>query len=110
MSRLHTGDATSGCEEKELGPGIALITCRRGGRRLPCQVPGCTNPHVALCDFPLAGPKAGRTCDRRMCEAHRTRVGRDQDHCAVHAALAAKESPTRANEAMAAALSGKAEA
>lgn len=67
---------------------IAIFMCSRGRRREPCSVAGCTSPYVALCDFPLAGPKAGKTCDRRMCEQHRTRMpGKDRDFCPVHARL-----------------------
>ena len=63
--------------------------CTRGIRRLKCQIDGCSAEHVALCDFPLQGLKAGKTCDRRMCEGHRAKVGPDRDLCPVHLAFEA---------------------
>ena len=37
-----------------------------------CEV--CGNPATKLCDFPLAGSKAGQTCDRKLCDDHATEV------------------------------------
>lgn len=44
--------------------------CRRGGVRRRCDVAGCMASAEFQCDFPLAGRKAGRTCDRHLCRAH----------------------------------------
>lgn len=43
----------------------AGIICTRGPRRAaePCQVPGCTRPHVALCDWKVS--REGRRCGDR---------------------------------------------
>ena len=62
-------------------------------RRARCQTPGCGGQSGFECDFPLSrGPKP-KTCDRRMCAAHRrpqARLGPDVDYCPVHDALAQK--------------------
>lgn len=65
------------------------FACSRGrGRSQPCGTSGCGGTSVALCDWPLFGSKAGKTCDRRMCEACRTNIGPNKDYCRVHAAMA----------------------
>ncbi len=64
-----------------------VIACSRGRRRANCDSPGCTSAHVALCDWPLKGDKAGRTCDRKMCGRHRHPVGSDRDYCNAHYVL-----------------------
>ena len=48
----------------------------------------CLRMVVALCDHPAGEDLAGNpvTCDRPMCERHRTGVGDDLDHCPRHAA------------------------
>jgi len=63
------------------------FACSPGRRGSPCQEPGCRELHVALCDWPLTGPAAGKTCDRRMCSAHRHRVGKNRDYCSAHLAM-----------------------
>jgi hypothetical protein len=68
---------------------IVGIACSRGRLAAPCQEPGCTSPHVALCDYPLEGAAKGRTCDRRMCVRHRHRVGPNRDYCSTHRAMSA---------------------
>lgn len=60
------------------------FACSRGRRSEPCQEPGCTEVHVALCDWPLDGAAKGRTCDRRMCARHRNKVGPNRDYCGPH--------------------------
>ena len=74
-----------------IAPGV--IACGRRRHAAPCQEPGCGRPHVALCDYPLSGPKAGQTCDRRMCGKHRHPVSgrRDTDYCGVHHRTTTKE-------------------
>jgi hypothetical protein len=51
-----------------------------------CEVGGCDEDHMALCDYPVAD---GKKCDKRMCEVHRTRVGNNMDYCPDHRAAAA---------------------
>lgn len=92
------------CEAVPLAGGVAIV-CSRGRRAKPCSVPGCGRSSVALCDFPLTGAKAGKTCDRALCAQHRTSVGADLDHCPAHAELkkgGARASPDPAGEANAA--------
>jgi hypothetical protein len=48
-------------------------------RRADCSFFECRFEHVALCDA-VVGARGG-TCNRKMCEDHRTRVGDDLDHC-----------------------------
>lgn len=73
-----------GCERVDF-PGGMAFACSRGVKRERCDTPGCGRPSVALCDWLLAGKKAGKTCDRRMCEGCRTSVGEDRDYCPAHA-------------------------
>jgi hypothetical protein len=73
---------------------IEMIVCQRGCRiaNAKCQVPGCVNPHAALCDFPLTGAALGKTCDLKLCRAHAAKQpGNDRDFCPVHAAVAEKK-------------------
>lgn len=61
------------------------LACTGGGRyAAPCQEPGCTSPHVALCDAPVVRDGVAATCDRRMCPSHRHRVGANRDLCGAH--------------------------
>ena len=75
------------CETLVLPDGTTAIVCTRGQRTPRCSVPGCRNPGAHLCDHPLAGKKAGKTCDRRICAVHATKTGPDRDLCPAHAAL-----------------------
>ena len=74
-------------------PGDAYaIVCTRGGRRpKPCAY--CGMPSSRLCDYPLRGPKAGKTCDEPMCTRCATRPDprEDVDYCRAHAAAIATE-------------------
>lgn len=62
------------------------IACTRGRGLRPsrCVEPGCAVPHTKLCDWSMGN---GKTCDRKMCDAHATRVGDDVDYCPRHAAV-----------------------
>jgi hypothetical protein len=69
-------------------PGGVIIACSRGQRRRQCSVPACHGWMVALCDFPLTGRKAGKTCDKPLCPAHRVKQpGENVDYCPAHDAL-----------------------
>ena len=59
------------CKVQQLENGAVRIMCGPDPLTL-CQVNGCYEDHVALCDYAVSD---GKTCDKRMCEAHRTRVG-----------------------------------
>jgi hypothetical protein len=65
-------------------PGGMAVVCTRGPQP-SCQEPGCSGRTAALCDWPLEGAHAGKTCSRRMCASHRTKVGIDLDYCGAHA-------------------------
>lgn len=77
-----------GCEHVPLPGGGHAIACSRGRRRRPCSV--CkTRPHTKLCDFPLKGKKAGKTCSAPLCDACSVRQGNDLsgdtiDFCPAH--------------------------
>lgn len=46
------------------------FVCSRGTRTKkakPCV--GCGQPSTKLCDHPLTGKRAGKTCDRPLCDA-----------------------------------------
>lgn len=45
----------------------------------------CGKPASKQCDFPLRGSKAGKTCDRHICERCAVDVGTNLDYCQVHA-------------------------
>lgn len=66
--------------------------CRRGAMRKRCSVTGCAAYAAFQCNFPLAGRKAGRTCDRHLCAAHAVRQagGGDVDFCPTHAKAEAR--------------------
>ena len=56
------------CTRIHMGDGITAIVCTRGQRRARCAV--CKRAEATkLCDFPLSGRKAGKTCDRKLCDA-----------------------------------------
>jgi hypothetical protein len=67
--------------ETSAGPVTAII-CTRGRRRQNCKF--CSRYSTKLCDFPLAGPKAGKTCDAPMCDRCAVHVGPDKDFCPPH--------------------------
>jgi len=73
------------CRVQQLENGAIRIMCGPDPKTL-CEVSGCDEDHLALCDYPVAD---GKTCDKRMCEAHRTRAGSNIDYCPDHRAAAA---------------------
>lgn len=64
--------------------------CGRGqGLKTRPKCVGKTCGHaesVALCDFPPGEKDESKTCSRRICAQHRTKIG-DRDYCPPHAAL-----------------------
>ncbi len=80
------------CEHRDLGNGAHAIICSRASRPKPCSV--CGRPGGKLCDFPLKGEKAGKTCDRSLCARCATHVEPDTDYCPAHAKLVNAD-PTR---------------
>lgn len=70
-----------------------MIVCSRGVRAVPCETPGCHRPHNKLCDYPLSGPKQGKTCDRKMCERCAVPVGPNRDYCRAHEKMSRGENP-----------------
>lgn len=75
------------CRTVTLPNGGLVIICGPRGRIAGCQTPGCNKIHTTLCDYPLEGPKAGTTCDRKMCDSCATSVGPDRDYCPAHARM-----------------------
>jgi hypothetical protein len=72
------------CTRIDLGPGVTGWVCRgRQPRPAGCSVPHCGRPHTVLCDFPMKA----KTCDAKLCDAHRTKVGPNLDHCPAHARM-----------------------
>jgi len=49
------------------GKRIGFICSRGRSRTKPCVE--CGSPSTKLCDFPLKGKRAGKTCDRPLCDA-----------------------------------------
>jgi len=75
------------CEVIKLRDFTAVV-CSRRSSRAPCR--WCGRPHTKLCDFPLSGAKAGRTCNTPMCDRCATPIkrlfgGPDLDYCPPHA-------------------------
>lgn len=68
------------CHDMDLGNGVRAIVCTRGSRK-KCA---CGGPASKLCDFPLSGEKAGKTCDTAMCDRCAVNVGPDRDYCQPH--------------------------
>jgi hypothetical protein len=81
------------CDKVDLGDGAFAIACSRGGRTPPCATPGCGGRGQFLCDYPLAGKRTGKTCDRAMCARCRVSMGPERDFCASHVALAKEQTP-----------------
>jgi hypothetical protein len=74
------------CEVIADGKGGVIIACSRGSRaRRRCCI--CGGTATVLCDYPLRGEKAGKTCDLPLCRKHATRVGPNRDYCPVHARI-----------------------
>lgn len=88
------------CDELHPKGGGTFFICNRSQRSARCSVAGCSSRASLQCDFPLAGRKAGKTCDRHLCARHGVRqrtVTRIEagtafddtiDFCPVHAELA----------------------
>lgn len=72
------------CTTADFGNGVTAIVCR-------AKRPACTackqREHTKLCDYPLAGAKAGKTCSVRLCDSCAVTMG-DVDYCAPHAKVA----------------------
>lgn len=73
------------------GGGVAIV-CTRGQRRKVCGT--CKRGTATkLCDFPLKGSKAGKTCDAPLCDSCAVSGGPDIDHCPPHARVIAYATP-----------------
>lgn len=79
------------CEIRREGD-VLVVSCGPTRGRARCEVAACTRPAEALCDFALRGTAEGRTCDRRLCAAHRHRQGAGRDYCPAHASIASRTS------------------
>jgi hypothetical protein len=77
------------CKRIDLPGGGFVIACSRTTLRPRCSVDGCRNASTKLCDFPLKGAKTGKTCDRRLCDAHAREQSVGVDFCPTHAKMAA---------------------
>lgn len=79
------------CRTVDLGNGYTAIVCDRG--RKPAKCTACKErPHSRLCDFPLTGDKAGKTCSVRLCDrcaVRAVRDGKEVDYCPPHARIVA---------------------
>lgn len=77
------------CDHVKLPGGGYAIVCSRGRRPKRCS--SCGRASSKLCDYPLRGEKAGKTCDLPICDACATHVPPDTDYCPPHARLMAAE-------------------
>ena len=79
-----------GCDHVQLPDGGFAIICTRG-RRAPAPCSRCkARPHEVLCDWPLTGRAAGKTCSAKLCRACAVSAG-DRDYCPPHAKLGAAQ-------------------
>lgn len=62
-----------------------------GGSRRKCATAGCTSKAPYLCDYPLDGVKAGKTCDRPICRRCVRELARDTHFCPIHHDMAQRE-------------------
>jgi len=74
------------CRPLNRGNGVTGWACSRGER---CKE--CGGRASKLCDYPLRGGKAGKTCDAALCAKCAVNVGPDRDYCLPHARVAAKQ-------------------
>jgi hypothetical protein len=72
------------CNPVRVGDHVAIV-CSQRRRHAKCSAPGCGGPGTYLCDAP-APNRRSKTCDKHMCNAHRTPVGPGLDYCPEHAA------------------------
>jgi len=71
------------------------VACGSRPRR-SCSTPGCRNDATIQCDYGVTRLGRAATCDRWCCRRCAVSVGKDLDHCAVHArgpAPAARPAP-----------------
>jgi hypothetical protein len=82
------------CEIRRRPDGTMMIVCSR--RTTPvCSVADCGRPSKYLCDWPVGDG----TCDRHLCEKHRTNVGSQRDFCPTHAEIQSKSASDTTVEA-----------
>lgn len=77
------------CDRFQTPGGGYAIVCRGGRRPQPKPCTACGAPSTRLCDFPLKGKKAGKTCSAPICDRCRTAFGDEIDYCPPHAKVAA---------------------
>lgn len=70
---------------------VTFIACSRGAK--PCV--SCGDRSTKLCDFPLRGTKAGKTCDAAICARCAVAAGKNVDYCPPHGRLMAKQEAAR---------------
>lgn len=72
------------CEWVKMPGGGMAMVCgpRQRAPRRKCCVPGCRSRSGFQCDFPTG---RGRTCNRYVCDAHRSAQGEGIDFCPEHA-------------------------
>lgn len=73
------------CERVSFPGGGTAFVCRSG--RQPMAQCSCGAPATLVCDYPLKGEKAGKTCDRDICRACAASQGPNIDWCPAHARL-----------------------
>jgi len=78
------------CRKAQIGDSTVIMCSRGKSTATRCSVTGCQNAATYLCDYPLAGDKAGKTCDRPVCNVHRHIVSPKVDYCPPHARLHAE--------------------
>lgn len=69
------------------GSRFSAIVCGRT-KHEPCSTPGCVSHAGILCDYSVTREGVVGTCDRRCCQLHSKRVGKNRDYCLPHARVA----------------------
>jgi hypothetical protein len=73
------------CKAIPISGGVVIVCSRGRARRAPCSA--CRDrEHELLCDYPLAGARAGQTCSAKLCRRCATQVD-GLDLCPPHAKL-----------------------
>jgi hypothetical protein len=70
------------------GKVMSGFACGSRSRAKPCK---CGRKSTKLCDHPLTGKLAGKTCDAPLCDHCSTSAGPDRDLCPVHVKIAKDE-------------------
>ena len=73
-----------GCKRFTDPDGAVVFMCTRGRGQQAATRCSCGRVAEYLCDFPLRGEKAGRTCDKPICSDHAKLIKHNTHYCPDH--------------------------